>query len=160
MATLTSLRTSLIAAALVGLALMLATRRVVTEGPVEEDLTPSSAWTAPVATTPIDQDRGPVLVMVEYLIDPARADEFRAVMQETRRTRLRHGALAWELFHDVGDPSRYFEYIVDESWVEHLRRFDRFTHADEELRKRRFSFHLGPGVPVVTRCVAEQLERH
>jgi quinol monooxygenase YgiN len=70
---------------------------------------------------------GNVVVTIEYLIDPARADDFRALMQESRRSRLRQGALEWELLRDVNRPGRFVEQIVDESWTEHLRRFDRVT---------------------------------
>ncbi|MEW6098100.1 MAG: MFS transporter [Pseudomonadota bacterium] len=153
----TDLRTSLVAAALFGLAALAATRHLRVEGGPEEDLTPTPVWKAPQTSQPIDPSAGPVLVTIEYRIDPARAAEFRAVMQETRRSRLRHGALSWELFRDVGDPARYVEQFVDESWVEHLRRFDRVTAAEVALRERRLAFHLGPEPPVVRRCVAEPL---
>jgi quinol monooxygenase YgiN len=99
------------------------------------------------------------MTTIEYRIDPARADEFRAVMQESRRSRLRQGALSWELFRDTNDPGRYLEYFVDESWVEHLRRFDRVTAADVALRARRLAFHLGDEPPAVTRYIAEPV-RH
>ncbi|MGD9945296.1 MAG: MFS transporter, partial [Burkholderiaceae bacterium] len=102
----------------------------------------------------------PVLVMIEYRIDPERNDEFRQVMKETRRSRLQQGALSWELFRDTATPGRYIEYIVDESWVEHLRRFDRVTAGDVALRDRRRSFHIGEGPPLVTRCIAEPMDRH
>ena len=36
----------------------------------EVDLTPSMHWPAPITKQAIDEDRGPVLVMVEYRIDP------------------------------------------------------------------------------------------
>nr|WP_211286934.1 MFS transporter [Caldimonas caldifontis] len=156
----TSVPISLIAAAVIGQALLVWARRMLIEGGAEEDLTPSQAWKPPVTATPIDPDAGPVLVTIEYQIDPARAEAFRAVMQESRRSRLRHGALAWELFRDVNDPGRYTEYFIDESWVEHLRRFDRVTAADVHLRERRLAFHLGDQPPRVTRRIAETLEPH
>ena len=97
------------------------------------------------------------MVVIEYLIDPARAAEFARVMQSTRRARLRQGALSWGLFKDAGVPGRYVEYFVDESWVEHLRRHERFTAADDELRAQRLAFHLGSQPPAVKRYVAETL---
>ena len=36
-----------------------------------------------------------------------RMDEFRALMQESRRSRLSHGALSWELLRDLGEPGRF-----------------------------------------------------
>ena len=76
-------------------------------------------------------------------------------MQESRRSRLRQGALAWELLRDVNQSGRFLEQIVDESWTEHLRRFDRVTASDVALRERKLAFHLGEEPPQVTRCVVE-----
>ena len=100
------------------------------------------------------------MVSIEYHIDPARANDFRALMQESRRSRLRHGALSWELLSDIGDPGHFIEQIVDESWSEHLRRFDRVTASDAALRDRKLAFHLGDSPPRVTRCVAESTMRN
>jgi quinol monooxygenase YgiN len=120
-----------------------------------EDLTPSRKLKAPVAEVP--PDSGHVVVTIEYRIDPARADDFRALMQESRRSRLRQGALSWDLLRDISDPGRYIEQIVDESWTEHLRRFDRVTAADVALRERKLAFHIGESPPLVTRCVVDSL---
>lgn len=158
-AALTDVRTSLAVAAVTGVVVLWLTRGYKVEGGAEEDLTPSQSWKAPVTALPVEPDAGPVMTTIEYRIDPARADEFRAVMQESRRSRLRQGALSWELFRDTNDPGRYLEYFVDESWVEHLRRFDRVTAADVALRARRLAFHLGEQPPVVTRYIAEPV-RH
>jgi quinol monooxygenase YgiN len=97
-----------------------------------------------------------VVVTVEYLIDPARAAAFHVVMQQTRRTRLSQGAIGWELLHDIAEPGRYIEEVVDESWTEHLRRFHRATAADMALRDRRLAFHQGETLPVVTRYVVRR----
>ena len=97
------------------------------------------------------------MVVIEYLIDPAQATAFAQVMQRTRSARLRQGALSWGRFKDAGVPGRYVEYFVDESWVEHLRRHERFTAADDELRAQRMAFHRGSEPPVVKRYVAETL---
>jgi quinol monooxygenase YgiN len=121
---------------------------------IEEDLTPARA---PSSRTEADEPpaTGHVMVTIEYRIDPARADEFRALMQESRRSRLRQGALSWELLRDLGEPGRFVEQIVDESWTDHLRRFDRITAADAALRERKLAFHIGESPPVVTRSVME-----
>ena len=103
---------------------------------------------------PFDPHEGPVLTSVEYRIDPARADEFLPIVQETGRRRMSRGALSAEVFRDTADPGRFVEYIVDESWLEHLRHFDRLTAADELLRARRLSYLLDGHPPKVTRCSA------
>ena len=159
-ATHTTLRTGLLAAALFGaLSMTLIRRRYDLDPSSEEDLTPSEALRPTALPTVVDPSAGPVLTTIEYQIDPERAGEFRAVMQQSRRSRLRQGALSWELFRDAAVPGRYVEYIVDESWIEHLRRFDRITSDDVAWRERRLALHVGPEPPHVTRCIAEAVGR-
>jgi quinol monooxygenase YgiN len=116
-------------------------------------LTPSKVFQTPQADTP--PAHGHVMVMIEYRIEPERAPAFRALMQESRRSRIRHGAVSWELLHDINDPGRFVEMIEDESWTDHLRRFDRVTSADVALRDRKLAFHIGESPPLVTRSVME-----
>jgi hypothetical protein len=68
---------------------------------------------------------------------------------------LRQGALSWGLFRDTTQPGCYVEYFVDENWIEHQRRLERFTAFDAELRAQRLAFHLGPEPPVLRRYVAD-----
>lgn len=157
-ATVTSVSTCLLIAAVSGTVTMLIARRWVGGNlNVEEDLTPSREVKTPVVReTP---GKGQVMVMIEYLIDPDRSDDFRNGMREVRRSRLRQGALEWELLHDMNQPGRFIEQIVDESWTEHLRRFDRFTASDVALRELRLAFHIGDEPPKVTRYLLEDLTR-
>jgi quinol monooxygenase YgiN len=158
-ATFSDVRTSLVIASIGGVALMLGVCRYSQRGAIDaEDLTPSKAWKAPDMPPGIQGHDGPVLTTIEYLIDPARAEEFQAVMRETRSSRLRQGALSCELFRDATVPGRYVEHMLDESWIEHLRRFDRVTAYDVALRERRLSFHVGEEVPRLTRSIAEAMD--
>ena len=152
-ATLTSVNVSMACAALTGAAAMALVQRLVPDRHIEEDLSPSSAFKAPVAHT--RPNAGRVVVTIEYLIDPARADDFRGLMQESRRSRLRQGALAWQLQQDLNHPERYLEHVTDESWTEHLRRFDRVTTSDVELRERKLAFHIGDTPPLVSRYLVD-----
>lgn len=148
--------TAMVVASVIGACITLALRRRPLKTDTVEDFSPARPNNQPNPAIAIEPDEGPVMVTVEYLIDPARADQFALVMQLTRRARLRQGALSWGLFRDSEVPGRYIEYFVDESWVEHLRRLERFTAADAELRGQRLAFHLGAEPPRVQRYVAEQ----
>jgi MFS family permease len=148
-----------VAAAVTGITALLLSGRLHTDPEHEVDLTPARMLQEPVPAFPVEHQMGPVMVTVEYQIDPARADEFAAVMRESRANRLQKGALSWGLFHDTNKPGRYIEYFLDESWADHLRRFDRFTAADAELRERRYAFHTGDGPPKISRYIAEPLEK-
>ncbi len=152
-ATVSSVPTAMLVAALTGALANFATQWFFKDRSIEEDMTPSHVFKAPSAAAP--PLSGHVRVTIEYQIDPAKAAEFRAVMQESRRSRLRQGALAWELLRDISDPGRYIEQITDESWTEHLRRFDRVTAGDVALRDRKLAFHLPETPPVISRSVVE-----
>jgi len=147
-----------VAAAAAGIALWISVGQL--HFPSEErDLTPARILQEPVPAFPIEHRMGPVMVTIDYRIDVARAAEFAAVMRESRGNRLQMGALSWGLFQDTSEPGHYIEYFLDESWADHLRRFDRFTAADADLRQRRYAFHIGSEPPKVSRYVAEALDR-
>jgi MFS family permease len=150
---------AVIGAALFGGVVLVLTRRLTVEGGADIDFTPASGRTAPEPAQDIGPEEGPVMVTLEYQIDPARADAFAEVMQRTRRARLRQGALSWGLFRDVAVPGRYVEYFVDENWLEHQRRLERFTAFDADLREQRMAFHQHGEPPVLRRYVADNPAR-
>src|SRR5262249_15056463 len=84
----------------------------------------------------VDLDEGPVLVTVEYRVDPTRADAFVAAMDDIERLRRRDGAIRWGLFQDTADAWRWLETFLVESWLEHLRQHERVTMSDRLLRDR------------------------
>jgi MFS family permease len=100
------------------------------------DFTPSLDWPAPLAAETPHPDQGPVLVTIEYRVDPAHRAEFVAAMRELREMRRRNGAFFWELFHDSAQPARFLESFMDESWTEHLRQHERASVADREIQRR------------------------
>jgi MFS family permease len=119
------------------------------------DLSQSIYLPAPMTGEDFEVDRGPVMVTVEYLIDPARADEFSRIMhQQMRGLRRRDGAFMWELFNDVEQPDRIVECFMVESWLEHLRQHERVTVADHDVIDKARSFHLGSEPPKVIHLVA------
>jgi quinol monooxygenase YgiN len=154
-ASLTDVRTSIVCAALTAVLCLLFTRRRTLDGAALEDLTPTDRIKSPDTALDIAPDAGPVIVTIEYRIAPENAPAFLSVMQESRRSRLRQGVLSWELLRDTADPDVYVEHFIDETWADHLRRFDRMTEADVGLRERRLAFHVGERPPLIQRRVAE-----
>ncbi len=151
----TNVPTAVVAAAVFGGVVVVATRRLSVASAQTPDFSPVALLGLPPVAVAVEPDEGPVMVTIEYLIDPARAEAFADVMQRTRRARLRQGALSWGLFRDVARPGRYIEYFVDEDWIEHQRRLERFSAFDAELRAQRLAFHLGTEPPTTTRYVAQ-----
>lgn len=160
-ASLSSLQASLLASAASGLVLLVLMRRQQVERlGGDHDLTPQrDVLRSPTTVLDIDPHAGPVMVTVDYDIDPADAEAFNDLMRESRRSRLQQGALSWGLLRDHADPRHWMEYYVDESWVEHLRRFDRITAVEVALRDRRLAFHRGEGPPKVSRYIGQSIER-
>lgn len=146
---------AIVSAAVAGVLLLPIVRRWSVGGKdVNLDLVPATEVMEPV--TAVQPDEGPVMVTVEYHINPAHAAEFVQVMHLTRAARLRRGALSWGLFRDTAIQGCYLEYFLHENWLEHQRRLERFTAADAELRERRLAFHIGEQPPVRKRYVGDQ----
>ena len=123
------------------------------------DLTPSMHWPEPTAPPDLSPEDGPVRVTVEYQIDPARAEEFAAVMGTLARLRRRDGAMHWRLYRDPAVPGRYVEEFMSRSWVDHLREHERVTVADRAVEERARAFHLGDEPVRVSHLVAVGVPR-
>lgn len=112
------------------------------------DLTPMEEWRlAPLANRP-GLEEGPVLVSIEYQIDPEKADAFTAAMGPMKTIRKKYGAISWNLFRNVATPGHYRESFIIESWVEHLRQHRRFTVSDIATLEHVNGFRIeGTGSP-------------
>ncbi len=76
LAAVSSLTAALLIAAAGGVMAIPLTRAWRLQTGAADDLSPSMHWPAPVTTSAIEPDRGPVLVTVEYHIDPKNRDPF------------------------------------------------------------------------------------
>jgi MFS family permease len=120
-------------------------------------LTPSPHWPQPPVVGEPDAEEGPVLVTLEYRIDPENSQEFDRTIRELGRIRRRDGASRWGVFRDVADPARRLETFLVGSWSEHMRQHARLMEADRATEDEVRAFHLGEGPPVVSHFVAEHL---
>jgi MFS family permease len=108
------------------------------------DLAPSMHWRAPAFVERLADDIGPILVLMEYRIDPKDAPEFLALMREIGHERKRDGAYAWNLFHDPEDAARSIETWLVHSLLELKYRAQRETKADELMERRAQGFLTAP----------------
>ena len=121
------------------------------------DLSPSMHWPAPVAVQDVEQDRGPVLVTVEYRIDPKNRERFLAALEKLEQGRRRDGAFRWGAYEDVAEEGRIVEVFLVESWLEHLRQHERVTNADRVVQDAVNRFHC-EGEPKVTHLIAADFD--
>jgi quinol monooxygenase YgiN len=105
-------------------------------------------WGAPQLKLEPRPSDGPVLVTIEWRIDPERADEFATAMIPVGRHRRRDGALRWSLFRDLEDAGRMIESYTVATWAEHERQHHRTiaADADEEQAARALLTSDGPTV--------------
>jgi MFS family permease len=119
----------------------------------EELLDPSRHWPDPQATVPVEPERGPVAVQVEYRVAPERHAAFRTAIGPLGEIRRRDGAMAWGVFADAEDSSRVIEWFVLASWAEHLRQHRRVTVADRAVQEAVNALHEGPVPPRVAHLI-------
>jgi hypothetical protein len=92
---------------------------------------------------------GPIVIEIDYRVNPETARQFYDVMLKMQRTRLRNGAFDWSLSRDIADPELWTERYHCPTWADYLRLRSRFTHADRELQTMADAFHTtGSGARV------------
>jgi hypothetical protein len=101
----------------------------------------------PVSLSP---DDGPVLLSIEYRIDPGALACFLVAAGRLARMRRREGAMRWGLYADPDDAQRQVETFMAPSWSEHLRSSARLTGTDAQIIAQARSFHSGHEEPKLT----------
>jgi MFS family permease len=117
------------------------------------DFTPSLHWPAPITTTAIEPDRGPVLVTVEYHIEPKNRDQFLKALRRYSRERRRDGAYDWGLYENPAAAGHFIETFLSDSWLDHLRQHQRVTKSDQALEQAVIRFQI-EGKPEATHYIS------
>jgi len=143
----TGTRIALGASAALMLLLYLANRRVRVQMGTEADITPSAHLAELAPTIQPLPDDGPVLIQIEYQIDPAKRREFLRAIQAVGGTRRRNGAASWRVYRDISADGRFVERFVLTSWSEYVRLRTRMTVSDRTLQERVEEMQR-PGTPI------------
>jgi quinol monooxygenase YgiN len=123
------------------------------------DLGPAGHWPSVEGIPVSDIEAGPVLVTVEYHIDPSKREAFLTLAHAGRSTRRRDGAYAWGIYQDTEDPIRFIEEFWVASWSEHVRQHSRVTKYDQHQEALTRAFHIGPDRPRVRHFLYADLSR-
>ena len=86
---------------------------------------------------------GPIVIELDYRVDPEAARQFYDVMLKIQLARLRNGAFDWSISRDIGDPELWTERYHCPTWADYLRLRSRLTLSDRELQEKADSFHKG-----------------
>lgn len=130
------IRWSLGAAAAAMVVLHAVTRRYTVTMGTEADITPGARLADMVLASEPDPDDGPVLIQLEYRVDPENRDAFLRAIEDVGPTRRRNGATSWRVFRDLADDGRFVERFIIASWAEYVRLRTRMTVADRTLQDR------------------------
>jgi hypothetical protein len=102
-------------------------------------------WPEPITVHAVEPDRGPVLITIEYRIDPISRKSFLHALHRYSRERRRDGAYDWGIFEDAAIEGRFIETFYVDSWLEHLRQHQRVTKSDRVLEEAVRRFEIGGG---------------
>ena len=122
------------------------------KGPTEQTL---DALEDPTVRLQLTARSGPIVVEIEYRVDPKQARLFYAVMQQVQHSRQRNGAYGWSIARDIADPELWTERYHCPTWLDYLRQRSRSTDAERALHVRAQEFHIGPE-PVRIRRMLER----
>jgi predicted MFS family arabinose efflux permease/quinol monooxygenase YgiN len=107
------------------------------------DFTPSMHWPEPVTIADVEPDRGPVLTLVEYRIDPKHREAFLEAMGPYARVFRRNGAYDFAVYEDPAEEGRFVETFMSDSWSEHMRLHGRVTITDRKSEEAVRRWNIG-----------------
>lgn len=121
--------------------LLLLTRRARVGLGEEADVT--TGVSVPEFAIPVEPlpDDGPVLIQLEYRIEPEDRAAFLDAIYAIEPIRRRNGAANWRVFRDLEDERRFIERFVINSFAEYVRSRARMTVAERELQARVTRLH-------------------
>lgn len=97
---------------------------------------------------------GPIVIEVEYDVDPDKARDFFETMMKLQRVRKRIGGFDWSLARDIENPALWTERYRCPTWGDYLRMRDRYTAPDSQIQAEADAFNRQHG-----RRVTRRLER-
>jgi len=84
---------------------------------------------------------GPIVIEIDYTVNPEQARQFYDAMLKLQHARLRNGAYDWSLSRDIGNPAVWTERYYCATWGDFLRQRTRFTHSDRDLQAQASAFN-------------------
>ncbi|MBW8784940.1 MAG: MFS transporter [Novosphingobium sp.] len=84
---------------------------------------------------------GPVVIEIEYDVDPDHARGFYDAVLKLQRVRNRNGGFDWSISRDIADPALWLERYHCPTWGDYLRMRDRYTQAELDLQRQADGFN-------------------
>jgi MFS family permease len=87
---------------------------------------------------------GPVIIELDYRVDPDEARSFYEVMQEMQRIRQRNGAYGWSLARDIAQPELWCERFHCPTWNDYLRQRSSATVTERAFEEKTLARYIDP----------------
>ena len=94
---------------------------------------------------------GPIVLEIDYDVDPEQARSFYNAMLNLQRVRMRNGGYDWSLARDIENPAIWTERFHCPTWGDYLRMRSRYTQTDLAQHAHIKSFSRIPGDTKVRR---------
>jgi MFS family permease len=125
-------------------------------GAVDADVSVVELNGEPDVALALTHRSGPIVVEIDYRVDPAQARSFYDAMLALQSVRLRNGAFEWSIARDLADVALWTERFHFPTWQDYLRQRSRFTQADLAMQAAADAYNeLAAG----DRAVRRRLER-
>jgi MFS family permease len=90
---------------------------------------------------------GPISIIAEFQVDPARRGECFGLMREARLIFLRIGAYRCHLYEDLHQPNVFRMEVVVSSWKQYRLQSERLTTNERDVVDKLRGLHTGPNPP-------------
>lgn len=98
----------------------------------------------PEVALAITHRSGPIIIEIDYWVDPNEARTFYDAVQKLQSVRKRNGGFDWSIARDLAVPQLWTERFHCPTWGDYLRQRSRLTQSDVELQAEADRFHTGP----------------
>lgn len=148
-ATVTSLESSLLIAALGMAAFLVLTWGAKLNQGETLDLSPSMHWPVSRPYDELLHGNVPVMIQITYKISEADRPQFLELIKQLAESRRRHSSYGWTIMESLEEPGTYIETWFEASWAHHMRHHDRIAVTDKTIQEQIRSLNQGDVVPEV-----------
>lgn len=153
LAQLTTIPTAMYTASICLIVAAFFTQRWPVTGNETMDHTPSKHWILPNPALEIHPGQGPVMVCIQYTVDPDAREEFLHAMEQLGKARRRDGAWEWGIMENISEPFSFQEFFLLNSWLDHLRQHERISKQDAMIQSKILDFLVADSEPVITHYI-------
>lgn len=118
---------------------------------IKDDIQPIETLNEPKVALDLSLQSGPIIVEIDYDVDPDNASAFYDAMLALQRIRLRNGGYGWSLSRDIENPTLWTERFHCPTWGDYLRMRSRYTHTDITVHNQVKTFNRVSGESRVRR---------